>query len=84
MCWNENFSRDFDRNQAFYQAVFGYEYGDMTGEFRYATLKLDGNEVGGIGELGSGMPAGARALVHLFRGRRHRRRRQSRTAAGGA
>jgi predicted enzyme related to lactoylglutathione lyase len=37
--------------------VFGYEYGDMsTPDFRYATLKLDGKEVGGIGELGSGMP----------------------------
>ena len=57
VCWNENFSRDMDGNQAFYHAVFGYEYGDMsTPEFRYATLKLDGKEVGGIGELGSGIP----------------------------
>lgn len=57
VCWNENFSRDMDGNQAFYHAVFGYEYGDMsTPEFRYATLKLDGREVGGIGDLGSGFP----------------------------
>jgi uncharacterized protein len=57
MCWNENFSRDMDGNQAFYRAVFGYEYGDMSSpEFRYATLKLDGKEVGGIGQLGSGFP----------------------------
>jgi uncharacterized protein len=57
VCWNENFSRDLDGNQAFYYAVFGYEYGDMsTPDFRYATLKIDGKEVGGIGELGGGVP----------------------------
>ncbi len=57
VCWNENFSRDMDGNQAFYHAVFGYEYGDMsTPDFRYATLKIDGREAGGIGELGSGFP----------------------------
>ena len=33
--WNENFSRDMEGNQAFYHAVFGYEYGDMsTPDFR--------------------------------------------------
>ena len=58
LCWNENFSHDFDQNQAFYQAVFGYEYGDMGGDgFRYATLKVGGTEVGGIGELDSSFPA---------------------------
>jgi hypothetical protein len=57
VCWNENFSRDLDRNEAFYQAVFGYEFGAMPDpDFRYATLKLGGTEVGGIGELGSGFP----------------------------
>lgn len=57
VCWNETFSRDMEGSQAFYSAVFGYEYGDMsTPEFRYATLKIDGKEVGGIGELGSGTP----------------------------
>ena len=57
VCWNENFSRDMDGNQAFYHAVFGYEYGDMsTPDFRYATLKLGGREVGGIGDLGTGFP----------------------------
>ena len=60
--WNENFSRDMDGNQAFYRAVFGYEYGDMsTPEFRYATLKLDGQEVGGIGAVGNGVPPGVAA-----------------------
>jgi len=38
--------------------VFGYELGDMSGDgFRYATLKVGGGEVGGIGELGSSVPA---------------------------
>jgi uncharacterized protein len=58
LTWNENLSRDFDGNKAFYHAVFGYEYGDMgTAEFRYATLKAGGTEVGGIGELDSSFPA---------------------------
>jgi predicted enzyme related to lactoylglutathione lyase len=58
LCWNENLSRAYDQNQAFYQAVFGYEYGDMSGDgFRYATLKVGGTEVGGIGELPSSVPA---------------------------
>lgn len=58
VAWNENFSRDFDGNKVFYHAVFGYEYGDIPGmEFRYATVKLDGTEVGGIGELGPSFPA---------------------------
>ena len=62
VCWNENFSRDMGGNQAFYHAVFGYQYGDMsTPEFRYATLKIDGKEVGGIGELGGGIPPEAPA-----------------------
>jgi predicted enzyme related to lactoylglutathione lyase len=57
VCWNETFSRDLEGSQAFYSAVFGYEYGDMsTQEFRYATLKIDGKEVGGIGELGASVP----------------------------
>jgi predicted enzyme related to lactoylglutathione lyase len=65
--WNENFSRDMAGNQAFYSAVFGYEYGDMsTPEFRYATLKIDGKEVGGIGELGGGLPPEARAHWSIY------------------
>ena len=62
VCWNENFSRDMDGGQAFYHSVFGYGFGDMsTPDFRYATLKLDGKEVGGIGEMGSEFPAGPAA-----------------------
>jgi predicted enzyme related to lactoylglutathione lyase len=58
LCWNENISRAFDQNQAFYQAVFGYEYGDLSGDgYRYATLKVNGTEVGGIGESDPSTPA---------------------------
>jgi uncharacterized protein len=57
LTWNENMSRDFDRNKAFYQAVFGYDYGDMSSEgFNYATVDLGGNPVGGIGELDPNFP----------------------------
>ena len=58
LAWNENLSRDFDRNKPFYQAVFGYEYGDIgDAGFRYSTLKIGGAEVAGIGELDSSFPA---------------------------
>ena len=58
LAWNENLSRDFDRNKFFYQAVFGYEYGDIgDAGFRYSTLKIGGAEVAGIGELDSSFPA---------------------------
>jgi uncharacterized protein len=58
LCWNENFSRDFDRNKAFYRAVFGYEFGDIGDvSFNYATLKVGGTDVGGIGELDTTFPA---------------------------
>ena len=39
--WNENISRAYDQNQAFYQAVFGYDYGDMSGDgYHYAMLMV--------------------------------------------
>ena len=58
LCWNENMSRDFDGNKAFYHAVFGYEYDDMSGGgFSYATMKVGGNIVGGIGGLPAEVPA---------------------------
>jgi predicted enzyme related to lactoylglutathione lyase len=58
LCWNENMSRDFDGNKAFYQNVFGYGYDDMSGEgFKYATLKVGDAIVGGIGELPADVPA---------------------------
>jgi uncharacterized protein len=58
LIWNENMSRAYDANKDFYRAVFGYDYGDMSsGDFHYATLDLDGNTVGGIGEIGADFPA---------------------------
>jgi predicted enzyme related to lactoylglutathione lyase len=58
LVWNEQFSRDLRGSQAFYQAVFGYGYQDMSGDgFKYATLMVDGHEVGGIGEYPEGTPA---------------------------
>ena len=62
LCWNENLSRAYDQNQFFYHAVFGYKYGDRSGDGdRYATLKCNGREVGGIGELERSAPADAPA-----------------------
>ena len=57
LSWNEQMSRDFDGSKAFYQAVFGYDYQDMSGDgFKYAMLMVDGHEVGGIGEYPAGTP----------------------------
>jgi len=62
--WNENMSRDFDANKAFYQAVFGYQYDDMSSEeFKYATFKTTGEGMGGIGDL-TGTPAPAEVPAH--------------------
>lgn len=59
VCWNENMVRDLDGNKAFYQAVFGYQYDDMSdGEFQYATFRTTGGPLGLIGDLG-GTPAPA-------------------------
>jgi uncharacterized protein len=53
VCWNEQLSREFDRSKAFYHAVFGYDYGDMSSaDFQYATIELGSQVVGGIGALG--------------------------------
>jgi hypothetical protein len=57
MIWNENMSRSWEANKAFYAAVFGYEYNDMSADgFNYATFKVNGADVGGIGELPSDVP----------------------------
>jgi len=58
LVWSEQFSRDLAGSQAFYQAVFGYGYQDMSGDgFRYAMVMVDGHEVGGMGEYPEGTPA---------------------------
>jgi hypothetical protein len=62
LVWNEHMSRDLDASKAFYQAVFGYGDQDMSAEgFKYATLMVDGHEVGGIGEYPAGTPEDASA-----------------------
>jgi uncharacterized protein len=59
LVWSEQMSRDWDGSKAFYQAVFGYDYHDMSADgFKYALLMVDGHEVGGIGEYPAGTPAG--------------------------
>ena len=69
LSWNENLSRDFDGSKSFYQAVFGYEYGDIgEGGFRYATLKIGGNEVAGIGELHGSLSGDATAHWSVYFG----------------
>jgi uncharacterized protein len=58
LVWSEHMSRDFDGSKAFYQAVFGYGYQDMSSDgFKYAMLMVGDHEVGGIGEYPEGTPA---------------------------
>jgi uncharacterized protein len=57
LIWTENMSPDLDGSKAFYQAVFGFAYGDIPGDFQYATLDLPAGMVGGIGEVQPGEPA---------------------------
>jgi hypothetical protein len=69
MRWNEQMSRHFQGSKAFYAAVFGYEYGDMSGNgFSYATFKVDGMDVGGIGDLHAGVPPGTPAGWRVYFG----------------
>jgi hypothetical protein len=58
LAWSENMSRNYEANKAFYAAVFGYQFGDISAEgFKYSTLDLDGGPVGGIGEISADQPA---------------------------
>jgi uncharacterized protein len=68
--WSEHMSRDFEGAKAFYAAVFGYEYGDMSTEgFSYATLLINGQQVvGGIGALPAGAGAGHPAYWSVYFG----------------
>jgi uncharacterized protein len=56
--WSEHMSRDFEGAKAFYAAVFGYEYGDMSSDgFSYATMLINGQQV--VGGMGAYPDAGA-------------------------
>src|ERR1035441_268291 len=69
VCWNENLSRNFDGNKSFYQAVFGFDYGDMSSDaFHYATIELSGHIVGGIGDIGPDQAADAPARWSTYFG----------------
>jgi hypothetical protein len=68
MCWNEQMSHDLEGSKAFYAGVFGYEYGDMSGGLSYATFKVDGRDVGGIGGLHAGVPADTPAGWRVYFG----------------
>ncbi|HEV2886070.1 MAG TPA: VOC family protein [Jatrophihabitans sp.] len=54
LIWTEQMSRSSEPNLAFYGAVFGWEFHDMSAEgFRYSTFVSDGRDIGGIGEYGA-------------------------------
>lgn len=56
--WNENFSRAWKDNQAFYTAVVGWKYDDMSQDgFEYATFRVGDTPAGGIGQISADMTA---------------------------
>jgi uncharacterized protein len=67
LAWNENMSADYEANKEFYRSVFGYHFGDIGADgASYSTLDIDGRPVGGIGEIGSGQPAGTPATWSTY------------------
>jgi uncharacterized protein len=68
--WSEHMSRDFEGAKAFYAAVFGYEYGDMSSDgFSYATLLINGQQVvGGIGAYPGGSENAHQAFWGVYFG----------------
>jgi uncharacterized protein len=69
LTWSEHMSRDFEGAKAFYAAVFGYEYADMSSDgFSYATLLLGGHEVGGVGAYPADVPQGIPAAWSTYFG----------------
>ena len=87
--WSEHMSRDFEGAKAFYAAVFGYEYGDMSSDgFSYATMLINGQQVvGGIGAFPAGQgddqPAQLVGVLRHLRHRQGRRRRDRQRRPGG-
>lgn len=50
--WNEQASRDLDAAKAFYAAVFGYTYTDLSTEgFQYVSFEVGGQTRGGLGSI---------------------------------
>lgn len=58
LTWNECMTRDYEAAKTFYAEVFGYQVEEMgdASPFRYAVLRVDGENVGGVGELGADVP----------------------------
>jgi hypothetical protein len=57
--WNELHSHDLDAAKAFYSAVFGYEYDDMSApDFTYVTFKRPGGEATGGMTTAAMLPEG--------------------------
>ncbi len=53
--WNEQFSRAWEESKAFYTALFGWAYDDLSADgFTYAAFLVDGAPAGGIGVLDQG------------------------------
>ncbi len=57
LTWNECMTRQYTACQEFYGEVFGYEFDEVGNDsFRYASISVEGDLVGGIGELTDAMP----------------------------
>jgi predicted enzyme related to lactoylglutathione lyase len=55
LIWTEQMSRTSEPNLAFYSAVFGWEFHDMSADgFKYATFVSEGRDIGGVGEYRAG------------------------------
>lgn len=58
LTWNECMTRDYEASKAFYRSVFGYQFDEIGDDtFTYATIRVGGRVVAGIGELTAAMPA---------------------------
>lgn len=57
LIWTEQLSQSSEANLAFYGAVFGWEFHDMSSDgFRYSTFVSEGRDIGGVGEYGDDGP----------------------------
>ena len=57
LSWNELLTRDYDAAKEFYTAVFSCTYTEIGDEnFRYSTIEVEGNTVGGLGGMPAGVP----------------------------
>lgn len=64
--WNEQLSTDWQASKDFYQAVFGWTFNDMSSDgFQYATFRVDGRDVGGIGAIGTDDDQPSRWVVYF-------------------